>query len=103
MWMVLHALAQYTPRPLLALQQKQGPQRAGISNRDGEEEGVHRDSSVYWALEDVRLEERVKGVWYVCVLRTFLGIDSSFYSSHAFRVTLTLSRLHGAEPDHATW
>ena len=37
-----------------------GPQRAGISNRDSEEEGVHRDRSVYRALADIGMEGRVK-------------------------------------------
>ena len=37
-----------------------GPQWAGISNRDSEEEGVHRDRSVYRALADIGMEGRVK-------------------------------------------
>jgi hypothetical protein len=54
-------------RLLLAHQQKQGRQRAGISSRDSEEEGMREDWSVYCALADLGMEERVKGGWYVCV------------------------------------
>jgi hypothetical protein len=68
-WMALHALAQCTARLLLAHQQKQGRQRAGISSRDSEEEGLREDWSVYCALADLGMEERVKGGWCVCVLR----------------------------------
>jgi len=73
-WMALHALAQCTARLLLAHQQKQGRQRAGISSRDSEEESLREDWSVYCALADLGMEERVKGGW-----------------------------LHGVEPDRATW
>ena len=73
-WMALHALAQCTARLLLAHQQKQGRQRAaGISSRDSEEEGMREDWTVYCALADLGMEERVKGGWCVracvCVLR----------------------------------
>ena len=67
--MALHALAQCTARLLLAHQQKQGRQRAGITSRDSEEEeGMRKDWSVYCALADLGMEERVKGGWCVCVL-----------------------------------
>ena len=70
--MALHALAQCTARLLLAHQQKQkqGRQQAGISSRDSEEEGMREDWSVYCALADLGMEERVKGGWCVCVLCT---------------------------------
>jgi hypothetical protein len=64
--MALHALAQCTARLLLAHQQKHGRQRAGSSSRDSEE-GMREDWSVYCALADLGMEERVKGGWYVCV------------------------------------
>ena len=71
-WMALHALVQCMAWLLLTHQQKQkqGRQRAGISSRDGEEEGMRSDWSVYWALADLGMDERVKGSWcvYVCVL-----------------------------------
>ena len=73
--MALNTLAQCTARPLLAHQQKQkqGHQRAGIGSRDSEEEGMGEDWSVYCALADLGMEERVKGGWcvYVCVLHAF--------------------------------
>jgi hypothetical protein len=49
--------------------QKQRRQRAGIGNHDSEEEGMREDWSVYCALADLGMEERVKGTWCVCVLR----------------------------------
>jgi len=57
--------------------------------------------SVHCALADLGMEERVKGGWYLCVLRasqvsTQLTLMRSFPS-------LLLSRLHGVEPDRATW
>ena len=65
--MALHALAQCMARLLLTHQQKQkqkqGRQRAGIGSRDGEEEGMREDWSVYWALADLGMEKRVKGSW----------------------------------------
>jgi hypothetical protein len=73
-WMALHALAQCTARLLLAHQQKQGRQRAGISGRDSEEEGMREDWSVYCALADLGMEERVKGGWCVCAICAPLGI-----------------------------
>ena len=85
MWMALHALAQCTARLLLAHQQKQGRQRADISSRDGEEEGMRKDWSVYCALADLGMEERVKGGW--CVRPQIF--DSLFYA-HAVRVILVL-------------
>ena len=66
-WMALHALAQCTARLLLTHQQKQGRQRAGISSRDSDEDGMHEDWSVYCALADLGMEERVKGGWCVSV------------------------------------
>ena len=62
-WMALHVLAQCTARLLLAHQQKQkqGCQRAGIGSRDSEEEGMRSDRSVYCALANLKMEERVKG------------------------------------------
>jgi hypothetical protein len=44
-----------------------GRQRAGVSSHDSEEEGMREDWSVYCALADLGMEERVKGGWYVCV------------------------------------
>ncbi len=64
--MALHALAQCTARLLLAHQQRQGRQRAGGSGV-GEQEGTREDWSVYCALADLGMEERVKGGWYVCI------------------------------------
>ena len=71
--MALHALAQCTMRLFLAHQQKQGRQLAGTSSRDSEEEGMHKDGSVYCTLADLGMEEQVKGGWYVCtcILRAF--------------------------------
>ena len=95
--MALHALAQCTARLLLAHQQKQGRQRAGISSRDGEEEGMREDWRVYCALADLGMEERVKGGWCVCGLG---------YSTHCMLMhprPISFSRLHGVEPDRATW
>jgi hypothetical protein len=73
-WMALHALAQCTARLLLAHQQKQGRQRAGSGGGGGgggggeeEEEGMREDWSVYCALADLGMEERVKGGWCVCI------------------------------------
>ena len=84
--MALHALAQCTARLLLAHQQKQGRQRAGISSRDGEEEGMREDWSVYCALADLGMEERVKGGWYVSVSAfcASSGITGSLSYAHAF-------------------
>ncbi len=67
--MALHALAQCTARLLLAHQQKQGRQRAGSGGGGGgeEEEGMREDWSVYCALADLGMEERVKGGWCVCI------------------------------------
>ncbi|KAN0102359.1 hypothetical protein V8E52_012024 [Russula decolorans] len=73
-WMALHALAQCTARLLLAHQQKQGRQWAGITSLDNEEDGMRKDWSVYCALADLGMEERVKG-----------------------------GRLHDVELDRATW
>jgi hypothetical protein len=61
--MALHARAQCTARLLLAHQQKQGRQPAVA---DSEEKSMREDWSV---LADLGMEERVKGGWYVCVLR----------------------------------
>jgi hypothetical protein len=86
--MALHALAQCTARLLLAHQQKQGRQRAGISSRDGEEEGMREDWSVYGALAELGMEERVKGGWCVCCLRLRPArpqvIADSLSYAHAF-------------------
>jgi hypothetical protein len=98
--MALHALAQCTARLLLAHQQKQGRQRAGINSRDGEEEGMREDWSVYGALAELGMEERVKGGWCVCVC--ILRAPTHCPTLHAF-ASLLLSRLHGVEPDRATW
>lgn len=95
--MALHALAQCTARLLLAQQQKQRRQRAGIGSHDGEEEGVREDWSVYCALADLGMEERVKGGWCVCVVCAPSLIALRSWAS------LFLSRLHGVEPDRATW
>ena len=104
-WMALHALAQCTARLLLAHQQKQGRQRAGISSRDNEE-GMREDWSVYCVLADLGMEERVKGGWCVFVLvrvlRALSGIDSLFYalmrSCHSYSqgcMAWSLTVLHG--------
>ena len=89
--MALHVLAQCTARLLLAHQQKQkqGSQRAGIGSRDGEEEGISEDWSVYCALADLGMEERVKGGWcvYVCVLHALrYRIRSCVRFIHALKV-----------------
>jgi hypothetical protein len=68
-WMALHALAQCTARLLLAHQQKQGRQWAGITSLDNEEDGMRKDWSVYCALADLGMEERVKGGRCVCPVR----------------------------------
>ena len=101
--MALHALAQYTARLLLAYQQKQqGRQQcAGIGSRDGEEESVREDWSVYCALADLGMEGRVKGGWCVCVCVLHAPSQVSTHS-HTL-LSLLLSRLHGVEPDRTTW
>ena len=110
--MALHALAQYTARLLLAYQQKQqGRQQcAGIGSRDGEEEGVREDWSVYCALADLGMEERVKGVesreLYTvgrCVCVCVLHAPSQVSTHSHTLLSLLLSRLHGVEPDRTTW
>ena len=90
-WMALHALAQCTARLLLAHQQKQkpGPQRAEIGSHDSEEGGMGEDWSVYCALADLGMEERVKGGWcvYVCVLHAlWYRICSCVRFIHALKV-----------------
>ena len=94
--MALYALAQCTARLLLAHHQKQGLQRAGINSRDAEEEGMREDLSIYFALAELGMEERVREGWCVCVLA-----PSRFYA-HAFALFL-FSRLNRVEPDRATW
>jgi|SRR6267154_1435800 len=98
--MALYALAQCTARLLLVHQQKQGHQRASISSRDNEEEGSREDWSMYCALADLGMEERVKGGWciLVCILRAFSGIDLLYYSTlmhFALLFALKVAR-HGA-------
>jgi hypothetical protein len=90
-WMALHARAQCTARLLLAHQQKQGRQRAGIRSCDSEEDGMGEDWSVYCALADLRQEERVKGGWCVCVwLLLAFEYHSLFFVRVVVRVTFTL-------------
>ena len=103
-WMALHALAQCTAWLLLAHQQKQGRQRAGMGSRNSEEEGMREDRSVYNALADLGMEGRVKRGWYVSVSAfcAFPDITSSLSCARAF-LPFFFSRLHGVEPDRATW
>ena len=67
------------------------PTEAGAisSSHDGEKEGMREDWSVYCALADLGMEERVKGGWCVCVAplghRTYCIVLRS-----CVRVTLTL-------------
>jgi hypothetical protein len=67
---------------------------------------MDEDWHVYCALADLGMEERAHGNWCVCVLRAFLRIFLDPLGIglciHACCV-LSLSRLHGAEPDRATW
>jgi hypothetical protein len=105
-WMALHALVQCTTRLLLAYQQ-QGRQRpgGGGGRGGGENEGKDEDWRVYCALADLGMEERAKGSWCVHIPRASLSllpspIDIAYVCA---RVTLSLSRLQGAEPDRATW
>ena len=88
--MALHAHAQCTARLLLAHQQKQGRQRAGISSRYSEEKSMREDWSVYCALADLGVEERGKGGWYVCVC---------VLHALGYRLIVLTLRLHGVEPD----
>ena len=62
------------------------------------------DWSVYYALADLGMEERVKGGRYVSVSAfcTFPDITSSLSCARAF-LPFFFSRLHGVEPDRATW
>ena len=83
-WMALHALAQCTARLLLAQQQKPGRQRATGSG-GGEMEGMREDWSVYCALADLGMEERVKGGWCVSV--------SSIHLFRCLCVLLLLSKV----------
>ena len=80
--MAIYALAQCTAWLIFTHQQKQGHQRAGFSNCDGEE-GMCEDWSVYCMLADLRMEGCVKGDWCICVCiwLALSGIDLLYCST----------------------
>ena len=107
MWMALHALAQCTARLLFAHQQKQGCQRAGISSRDGEEGGYACGLERVLRACGPRNGGAGKGRLVrlrlrLCICPARPPVSIQLFYAHAF-ASLLLSRLHGVEPDRATW
>jgi SET domain len=93
--MALHALAQCAARLLLVHQQPAGSSRDEVC-------ALRDDWRVYRAFAELGMEERAKGGWCVCTVSPLPPpVLKPAYSIRL--LSLSITRLHGAEPDRETW